>query len=209
VGGEVIVFGGTFDPVHLGHLSIAEQVRSHTDAESVWLLPAGHPLLRDAPIASQADRLAMLEAAVEGREGLRVCAADLWRDAPSHTFDSMRSLRAAHPGTSFTLLVGADSARTVPRWWRSRDLLASENFVIVNRHGAGALTEADAAALGFRPGHHRLVQVDSPDISASEVRRRIAAGGSVADLVPAAVADLIAARGLYTPGAAPMHNALG
>jgi len=209
MGGDVVVFGGTFDPVHAGHISIADQVLRATDADQVWFMPAGRPALRGTPVAGVDDRLALLRAAVAGRTEFVVRDDEARRDAPSYTVDTMRALRGQHPDVSFSLLIGADAARSMPRWERARDLLRAADFVIVNRAGVKELDDDEAIALGFAPGRRRLLRVESPDISASDVRRRAAAGESLAGLVPPAVERLIAERGLYAAEGRPMHNALG
>jgi nicotinate-nucleotide adenylyltransferase len=195
----VLVFGGTFDPVHCGHLSIARQARERTGAEATWFVPAALAPLRDAPQATAADRLQLLELA---------CAADadpnevvldiaMRRGGVSYTADVMDALRAEHPDADLAVLIGADAARTINQWHRAADLLRRERFVIVNRTGPPPLDADEVARLGYAAERTTLLTIDSPDISASDVRDRITQGESLRGLVPEVVASLIAAKGMY------------
>ncbi|HKR98949.1 MAG TPA: nicotinate (nicotinamide) nucleotide adenylyltransferase [Candidatus Dormibacteraeota bacterium] len=200
--GVVIVYGGTFDPVHNGHLAIAAQVLQQTGAISVWFMPAGLPSLHRPPAAAVADRVDMLRAALEHQHGMALRTDETERAGVSYTVDTMKALRRDHPQKAFRVLIGADAARTLPRWHRAAELLAAEQFVIVNRSGVEAMGEHELARLGFDPRAVELLRVDSPDISASEVRRRAAAGLPLNGLVPKTVAAIIAERGLYREPAA-------
>jgi len=110
----------------------------------------------------------------------------------------MRALHLAYPHTEFRVLIGADAARTMPHWEGAAELLAGDDFIIVNRSGVPEMDDHEAARLGFDMRGSELLHVDSPDISASEVRRRVSAGLPLDGLVPDAVAQIIAERGLYT-----------
>lgn len=194
---RVILLGGTFDPVHCGHLAVAAQASRLLDAEQVWLVPAGIPPHREATLASAADREAMVRAAVVGRADLRIADVELRRDGPSYSSDTVAALAAAHPDVEQWFLLGADAAREIGGWHALGRLLEIVRFVLVNRDGVGTLTLAEAVRLGFDPARTRVVRVDSPPISATEVRRRVAAGLPLDGWVPEAVAAIIAARGLY------------
>lgn len=196
---SVLVYGGTFDPVHTGHLSVASQARAATGADAVWFVPAALPPLRDPPEASPEERLDLLEEARElwGGPGLAVLDLAVRRGGVSYTADVMDALRAEYPDLEMAVLVGADAARTINRWHRARDLLRAERFVIVNRTGPPPLHEFELAALGYAATRTRLLTVDSPDISASDIRARVARGESLDGLVPDGVASLIEAKGLY------------
>jgi nicotinate-nucleotide adenylyltransferase len=196
---SVLVFGGTFDPVHNGHLAIAYQARVASGAEAVWFVPAALAPLRDPPRATPEERFELLAAACGewGGAGLAVLDIAIRRGGVSYTADVMDALRDARPNQDFDVLIGADAARTINRWHRSGDLLRGERFVIVNRAGVPPLDAAEAGGLGFAAARTTLLTLDSPDISASEVRRRCARGEPLDGLVPAVVATLIAAKGMY------------
>jgi nicotinate-nucleotide adenylyltransferase len=196
---SILVFGGTFDPVHNGHLAIADQARVATGAEAVWFVPAALAPLRDPPQATPEERFELLEAACDhwGGVGLAVLDIAIRRGGVSYTADVMDALRDARPDQDLAVLIGADAARTISRWHRAADLLRLERFVIVNRTGVPPLDAAETGGLGFAVSRTTLLTLDSPDISASDIRRRSARGEPLDGLVPAAVAALIAAKGMY------------
>jgi nicotinate-nucleotide adenylyltransferase len=189
--------GGTFDPIHLGHIAVADQARTQLDASEAWFIPSRHPPHRPRALASAADRLAMLRAAAAGHPWLRVLDLELRRPGPSYTLDTLRELGVEHPDVEQWFLLGADAAREIRSWHRLGELVEAARFVVVNREGAEELGGDEAAALGFDPARLRIIRVASPPISATDVRRRAAAGLPLAGLVPPPVAGLIATRDLY------------
>jgi nicotinate-nucleotide adenylyltransferase len=195
----ILVFGGTFDPVHWGHLSIARQARDRTGAEAIWFVPAALAPLRDAPQATAAERLMLLRAAcaADGYPSDAVLDIAVRRGGVSYTADVMDALRAEHPDLELAVLVGADAARSINQWHRAADLLRTERFVIVNRTGPSPLDADEVARLGYAAERTTLLTIDSPDISASEVRERSARGESLRGLVSEVVASLIEAKGMY------------
>jgi nicotinate-nucleotide adenylyltransferase len=194
---SVLVFGGTFDPVHNGHLAIATQARAAAGAEAVWFVPAALAPLREPPVATPQERLELLIAAIDDEPGLAVRDVAVRRGGVSFTADTMDALRAEYPDLDLAVLLGADAARTIAAWERAEDLLRRERFVIVNRTGPPPLGSAELRELGLAPQRTQLLTVESPDISASEVRRRCRRGEPLDGLVPDVVASLIAAKGLY------------
>jgi len=168
----------------------------------VWFMPARVPSLRGEPVASVADRIDMLRAALAYQHGMLLRTDEVERAGVSYTVDTMRALHLAYPHTEFRVLIGADAARTMPRWEGAAELLAGDDFIIVNRSGVAEMDAHEAARLGFDMRGSELMRVDSPDISASEVRRRASAGLPLDGLVPETVAQIIAERGLYTAGTA-------
>jgi nicotinate-nucleotide adenylyltransferase len=196
---SAIVFGGTFDPVHNGHLAIARQAREATGVAAVWFVPAALAPLRDAPRASAEDRFELLEAACAAPDALGMTVLDIAirRGGFSYTADVMDALRAEHPDTDLNVLLGADVARTINDWHRAADLLRKESFVIVNRSGVPSLDAAEAERVGYSPARITLLTVRSPDISATDIRARCARGELLEGMVPEAVATLIARKGMY------------
>jgi nicotinate-nucleotide adenylyltransferase len=196
------LLGGSFNPPHAGHLEVARAVRAALGLDEVWLVPAARPPHKpDHPeMAPAEDRLAMSRLAAEG-DGLGVCDVELARSGPSYTIDTVRELKAAHPGTRFAWLIGADSVDELPTWRRAGELLREVDVVVVTRPGhdleqnlavvARALGPEAAAAL-----RRFVVEVEAPD-SSTEIRRRIRAGEPWEDRVPPRVAEFIRARGLY------------
>jgi nicotinate-nucleotide adenylyltransferase len=201
---RVVVLGGTFDPIHAGHLAILEQVRGSVDAGEAWLLPTALPPHRRPTLASVDDRLAMARAAAEGHANVRVVDDEARRGGLSYTVDTLEELERTYPGVEFWLTLGADAARDIGGWYRAADVLDRARFVLVNRTGVPPLDDAEVQRLGFDPARTRLIHVDSPPVSATEIRRRVAAGQPVEGLVSPAVARLIAERGLYRSWAKPV-----
>lgn len=196
---SVLVFGGTFDPVHNGHLAIARQARRATGADAVWFVPAALAPLRDAPQATPRRRFELLEAACadSGDPGLAALDVAIRRGGISYTADVMDALRAEHPERDLAVLIGADAARTINAWHRAADLLRMERFVIVNRTGSPPLDAVELTGLGYAADRTALLTVASPDVSASDIRRRCARGESLQGLVPEVVASLIERTGMY------------
>jgi nicotinate-nucleotide adenylyltransferase len=194
---RVAVLGGTFDPVHCGHLAIVSAVRAALGASEAWLLPARTPALRDEPVAPAGLRLAMLEAAARGQPAVRVVELELRRPGVSYTIDTLAALAAADPGMEHWWILGADAVRHIRDWHRSVELLDTIHVAVVQRDGAARFDEAEARALGLHDSRTRVLDIWPPAVSASDVRARVAAGQPVTGLVPAAVADIIAASGLY------------
>lgn len=194
---RIAVLGGTFDPFHRGHLAIALQARDLLRAEETWIIPARLPPHRPPAVASPEDRLAMIEAVVAGQPFLRACDLEIRRPGPSYTVDTLAELAAGHPGCEFWLVLGADAAREIRRWHRAEELLERGRFLLVNRSGVAEIDPAEAQALGFAPERTIVGHVDSPPISATEVRARVARGEPLDDLVPPPVAEIIRQRGLY------------
>jgi nicotinate-nucleotide adenylyltransferase len=194
---SVLVFGGTFDPVHNGHLAIARQARAAAGAEAVWFVPAALAPLREPPAASPEERLELLVAAIDSDPGLKVVDTAVRSGGVSYTADTMDALRGEYPDLDLAVLLGADAARTIGAWERADDLLRRERFVVVNRTGPPPLTASELGELGFSPQRTQLLSVESPNISASQVRRRCRRGEALEGLVPDEVASLIEAKGLY------------
>lgn len=199
---RVGLLGGSFNPPHVGHLQVARAAREALRLDAVWLVPAARPPHKpDHPeMAAAEDRLAMSRLATR-EEGLGVCDVELLRSGPSYTIDTVRELKAAHPGTRFAWLVGSDSVDELPTWRRAQELLREVDVVVVTRpgHDLEANLAVVAGALGAEAAdllRRFVVEVEAP-VSSTEVRRRIRAGEPWEDQVPPAVAEYIRSRGLY------------
>lgn len=216
-----VAYGGTFDPLHCGHVAIARHVHASLGVD-VHLLPAADPPHKDATHADATHRLRMVELAAAGERGLRVDARELARDSPSYTVDTLIALRAEF-GDAMPLvwIVGADSLAQLHRWHRWRELFALAHVLAVARPGhapmpgtaGGAPAElvdvlerrlvAPDALLDTPAGRLALLPVDPPrEESSTDVRARIAAGQPWRHLVPAPVAAYIDRHRLYAPGVA-------
>ncbi|MBV8301412.1 MAG: nicotinate (nicotinamide) nucleotide adenylyltransferase [Candidatus Dormibacteraeota bacterium] len=192
-----VVFGGTFDPVHNGHLRVLEQVLDQTGAGHALLVPAAAPNLRPAPVAPPAARLEMLETAVAGDPRLAVSDLELRRPGVSYTIDTLGALEELDPGPDRAILLGADAARSIPRWDRAAELLRRADFIVINRSGCPGVSLGELLALGFPAERTTVLAVSSPPVSAREVRRRVSAGERIDQLVPEAVRRIIERDGLY------------
>lgn len=188
------VFGGTFDPVHVGHLVAAVNVRDALRLDRVLLVVANVPWQKsDRLVTAASDRLAMVAGAVAGVEGVEACAIEIERGGESVTADTLEALAAAHPGAELFLVVGADVAANLGTWRRIDDTRALASLVVVDRPGAPA---ADP------PGWRRVERVAIPllDVSSSELRERARAGRTLEFLVPEGAIAEIRRRGLYAGG---------
>lgn len=203
------LLGGTFDPIHLGHLDVAEAARAALDLDRVVLVPAHIPPHRRPPQASAAHRFAMAALAILDRPGLLVSDLEIASDAPSFTASTLDQL--AGGGTdmdSLFLITGADAFRDIRTWRQYPALLDRCHFVAVSRPGCPASSLREALpelasrmidppfALPPRPSIF-LVEAKTAAVSSTDVRRRIAEGLSLAGVVPAAVAAHISRHGLY------------
>lgn len=178
------VLGGTFDPVHVGHLAVAVAALGSLPLDRVIFVPARRsPLKDETPVASEADRLAMLERAIAGEPRFSVSRLELERDAPSYTVDTLEAL--AGEGRLF-LILGGDAASELDRWKRPERVRELATLVVAARPGSPGADRAD-------------ILLDAPlmDISATDLRARAARGLSLRYLVPDAVWRYIEERGIY------------
>jgi nicotinate-nucleotide adenylyltransferase len=201
VPGSVGVFGGTFDPIHHGHLSIAEEAREALGLETVLFVPAAaSPFKADQPVTPAAHRLAMVEAAIAGNAAFSVSRQELERPAPSYTVDTLEAIAASGtPPDRLWLVLSSEALAGLPRWRDPDRILELARVAVVPRAGHESL---DAAWVREHMAgrEDRFVFLRGPllPISGSVVRRRAAAGRSVRYLVPDAVAAYIAGHRLYT-----------
>jgi nicotinate-nucleotide adenylyltransferase len=197
-GGRIGLLGGSFDPIHNAHLQLARSACAELDLDAVWLIPAGQPWQRDPLAAGPAQRWDMVNLAIAGHGGLRACDIELRRQGPSYTIDTVRELRAAHPGTAFTFILGADQLRNLPTWNGWEDIVSRVDLAVARRpgHPEAPPPELLAALAGHHHRLHRLA-MDEIDLSATRVRERIARGQPLTDLVPAPVARYIDQHHLY------------
>ncbi|HEX3894839.1 MAG TPA: nicotinate-nucleotide adenylyltransferase [Rudaea sp.] len=195
-----VIFGGTFDPVHIGHLRVALEASEFLDAH-VRLMPANKPPHRAPPVANPKQRAAMLELAVAGQKNLSVDTRELRRGGSSYTLDTLIELRREFPPEqSIALLLGADAFAGLPTWHRWRELFALAHFVVLARPGHDSTLSADLAteiaarrtdaAADVKHGAAGKVirlAVTQLEISASDIRHRLARGRDVHWLVPDAL----------------------
>jgi nicotinate-nucleotide adenylyltransferase len=190
---RVGVFGGTFDPIHVGHLVTAVNVRHALRLDRVLLVVANDPWQKAGTMVTPAaDRLAMVAAAVDGAEGLEVCDLEVRRGGPSYTADTLAELAAADPGVELHLVVGSDAAGGLDTWVRTDEVRALADLVVVTRPGAEAVRPPARWA-------HRVVEVPRLDVSSTDLRARVAEGRPLDWLVPEGAVTVIEQRRLYHP----------
>jgi nicotinate-nucleotide adenylyltransferase len=188
------LYGGTFDPVHLGHLRAAENAREDLGLDIVAFLPSAVPPHREVPPTPARDRLAMVRLATAPHPRFEAWDAELRRPGPSYTVETVARLVAERPSDTFLLLVGADTWPEMTTWREPERLLGLVEVGVVDRPGFGG-PDPDPPF----PSARGVLRVAGPSlpISATAVRERVGRGLSVRFLVPDAVADYIAARRLY------------
>lgn len=204
------LYGGTFDPIHFGHLRTALDVQQTLGLDQLRFLPCGVPPHRPAPAASPAQRLAMVREAVRDEPGLQVDDRELQRPGPSYMVDTLQSLRDELGATPLGLILGMDAFRALETWHRWQHLLERAHLIVMQRPGAQAPAAGDLAGLvrGHRvtdgaelwarpAGGILFLPVRQLDISATEIRQLLARGQSPRYLLPDGVLELIRAQQLY------------
>ena len=200
---RVGIFGGTFDPIHLGHLILAEQCREQCGLDEVWFVPAAVPPHKQGlEISPAKSRCEMLEFAIAGNAQFQLNRVELDRSGPSYTVTTLEQLLADHPSCEFSLLVGADSIRDLPTWKQPQRILELAQVVAVNR-GRNLLDPTEAARqlveqVGpLAQSRIRFIHMPGVDISATDIRQRVRAGLSIRYLVPRSVEIYIHEHGVY------------
>jgi nicotinate-nucleotide adenylyltransferase len=199
------VFGGTFDPVHTGHLISAEQAREQARLDAVWFVPAPHPPHKDTAGLTRFDyRVEMLRLAIAGNPAFRVDEVERDRPGPSYTADTLAELSGRHPGHEFFLLLGSDALHDLPTWHEPARVLERAGLLVTTRPGHAIPDAAELRVrLGLAPGvplRLQAVVVPAIDISSHDLRARAAAGHSLRYFLPRAVECYILDKGLYRPG---------
>lgn len=185
------LFGGTFDPVHHGHLILGREAIEQLGLDRLILVPAARSPFKDrSALAPARVRLEMLREAIAGEEGIEADPIELDRPPPSYTIDTVLAVRAREPGADIHLLIGEDHLSALADWRRFDELRALVRFVVFARgpEGGGSHPFASAAV------HRRI------DISSTQIRVRVAEGRSIRYLVPEAVRRIIERNGLYLEG---------
>ena len=190
------IFGGTFDPIHVGHLVLAVNVRHELALDTVLVVPANQPWQKAGSrvITPAEDRFALVEAAVRGVEGVEASRLEIDRGGTSYTADTLAELRAEHPDAELFVVVGSDAAAGLSTWERAEEVRRESTIVVVGRPGS----EVDQPLPGWRWAWVRMPLLE---ISSSDLRARFADGRPVDFLITEPVIECIRARGLYTaPG---------
>lgn len=203
------ILGGTFNPIHLGHVHVAEQVLTQVPLAECRFLPCNQPVHRSAPTVSVQDRLQMLQLALADQTYLSVDTHELDRGGPSYMIDTLRALRADQPLDHFILIIGADSFASLNTWKDWQHLLDHCHLLVVNRPGQQPLSQemadfaknhqtSEVEALCVKPaGKIYFLGIPPSPISATALRARLQQGEDVADLLHPSVWQYIKSHKLY------------
>jgi nicotinate-nucleotide adenylyltransferase len=199
---KVGLFGGSFDPIHCGHLLVAEQAREQLGLDGVVFVPGNRPPHKlGKRLAPPADRLRMVALAVEGHPGFEASDVELGRDGPSYTIVTVQQLGAAHPDWQVYFLIGADTLPELPTWYHVAELADLCQFAVFGRPGSslddtqalrGTLSDRQIAAI-----RRHSFAIPLMGVSSTDVRRRVREGRSIRYLVPEPVRLYIHEHGLY------------
>jgi nicotinate-nucleotide adenylyltransferase len=182
---KIAIYGGTFDPVHHAHLILARHAIETLGLDKVILVPAAiSPLKKAAPVASGEVRLAMLQAAIKGEPEFEVDECELLRPPPSYTIDTVEEIRRRECDAAIYCLIGEDNVEQLPQWHRFAELEKMIAFVVLDRSGK-------------QPSHSYQLIHRRIDISATEIRQRVAQNESIRYLVPESVEEIIQREKLY------------
>ncbi len=201
---RVGVFGGTFDPVHQGHLILAEQCREQGNLDEVWFVPAPRPPQKEPLSITRFDqRVEMLALALAGNPAFRINEVEKDRPGLSYTVDTLAELRRHHPTAELHLLIGGDTLADLPNWREPKRLLQLAGLLVMARPGTPLLTAEELRARLGLPGSAPLslevARAPLIDISSRDLRQRVAEGRSIRYVVPRAVECYVHDRRLYRP----------
>lgn len=192
------ILGGIFDPIHYGHLAIAEQTAEALELAGVLFIPAGQPVHRDLPIANSGDRLRMVQLATADNPRFLVSAMEVEAERPSYSVETMEELATEHPEDEFVLIMSAEAARALPSWRDPVRLIELAEVAVVPRLGYEDVTRdwIDEVFPGRQERFH-FVETTHLGHSATDIRERLGDGRSIRYLVPPVVEAYINANQLY------------
>lgn len=185
---KIGIFGGTFDPPHLGHLFIANEILNALSLDEIWFMPNQQPPHKEKSIGvTNEDRVHMLQLCMQNHPRFRVETIELERPGPSYTFETMKLLTDLHKESQFYFIIGADMIEYLPKWYKIDELLKLVTFVGVNRPNYSHETD------------YPMEFVDIPEvgISSSEIRQRLKSGKTVQYLLHDCVTEYIKEKKLY------------
>jgi len=183
---KIAIVGGTFDPIHKGHLQVISEVAKRF--EKVIVIPTGNPWLKDhTPIASGEQRVAMTQIAVNSLgldEKVQVSAIEVKRPGPSYAIDTVNELSKIYPGSKFTLVLGSDAASNLNKWHRSDELQKLVELLVVKRAGVNSSSFDE-------------IEISAPDLSSTQIRDKVANSADISEFVIPTVASFIKEHHLY------------
>jgi len=191
------LLGGTFDPFHNGHLAAAVAAIQCAELERVVFIPASEPPHRPPAVAKPEQRMEMAKLGTAGELRFMVSDVELKREGPSYTVDTLKHIHEHRPEDELFLILGWDAARLFSTWHRPEEVQELATIIVVARPGSEAPREEDLKGVGLAKATVVLCQHPTPDVSASDVRKAVAAGEPITGKVPVAVERYIASHGLY------------
>ncbi len=194
---RVGVLGGSFDPVHAGHLRLAETAYDQADLDRVIFVPTGRQWRKaDQQMALAGERCEMVRLAIAGRPHFEIATMEVEREGPSYSDVTLEALKEERPGTELVFILGRDALADLPNWHAPERVLELATLAVAGRPGDGGSTASEALPGGLRG---RAIWLDMPpvNVSATDIRERVRAGRSIEGLVPEAVREYIAAENLY------------
>ena len=195
---EIGLMGGSFNPIHCGHVALARAALESGRVERVLFLPTGNPPHKKEGLADKFDRLRMVELAVEHEAGMAVCREDIDRDGVIYTVDTLAALKRKMPDCTLTYLIGADTLRALGTWRRVETVIERCKFLVMMREGETREEVIRLAGLWTQRGAQiDFLDARKMDISSTQIREQIQKGLPFERLVPQAVADYIHEHGLY------------
>ena len=194
---KIGILGGTFDPIHAGHLAAARVAMDCAGLDEVLFIPSATPPHRGPADASADERLEMARLATAGEPRFEVSDVEVRRGGKSFTSETVRELKRSHPHDQLFLILGWDAARLFSSWHDPDRIRAGASIVVIGRPGTEAPASDDLKAAGLDPERTVLCLEGTPDISGSELRTSLASGEPTGDCLPEPVERYIAERGLY------------
>ncbi|XEC97610.1 nicotinate-nucleotide adenylyltransferase [Paenibacillus tarimensis] len=192
---QVGLMGGTFDPIHFGHLLAAESAREDFGLDEVWFIPSYTPPLKEnEPAASPEERLEMVFRALDFQPYFRAVDIELERGGTSYTIDTVTALKELYPGREFSFIIGADRVNDLREWHRIEELAESVTFIALERPGV-TMNESDVP--DYLRGKIRRCEMPQIGISSTDIRNRRAQGRSIRFLLPDKVYQFIQRNGIY------------
>lgn len=179
------LFGGSFNPIHNGHIALARQLRRLAGLDEVWLMVSPlNPLKQQADLLDDHLRLKMTQTALKGEEGLVACDYEMRLPRPSYTWNTLQHLHQDFPDHTFILLIGGDNWQLFPRWYRSKEILREHEIVVYPRRGS----DIDRGCL---PGNVTVVETELLDISSTMVREKVKQGLPIEGDVPQVIVPMV------------------
>ena len=192
-GGKWGILGGSFDPIHNGHINLAKEICSKKELDGVLAIPAvKHPNKSRLSVANYSDRLAMLKAALADLSKFLICEIEAEEKLSGYTIDTIRALKKRFPKVSFYFIIGSDNISIIDNWYMAEELKSEIEFIAGSRPGSDYNNKSQLPV--------ELVEIPELDISSSEIRKMIKRGSSFEDLteyVPAGAAEYIFKKGIY------------